>query len=121
MRDTVLASAAASTRAGVRRAARARHHVHCEQHGDYGDNVMAARFFAMRRVELIARAGWRTGEEDRAAIFDSIEVCYNRRRLHVGRRSMRAEAPTETATRGTSLIVAEVSTVGRGPILLSRR
>jgi putative transposase len=50
--------------------------------GDSYDNAMAESFFASLETELIDRAEWRTHAEARAAVFDYIEVFYNRQRRH---------------------------------------
>jgi transposase InsO family protein len=50
--------------------------------GDSYDNAMAESFFASLETELIDRSVWRTRAEARAAVFDWIEVFYNRERLH---------------------------------------
>jgi putative transposase len=50
--------------------------------GDSYDNAMAESFFASLETELIDRSTWRTHAEARAAVFDWIEVFYNRERLH---------------------------------------
>ena len=46
--------------------------------GDAYDNAMAESFFATLETELIDRSGWRTPAEARRAVFDYIEVFYNR-------------------------------------------
>ncbi len=50
--------------------------------GDCFDNAMAESFFASLETELIDRSVWRTHDEARLAVFDYIEVFYNRVRLH---------------------------------------
>jgi len=50
--------------------------------GDCYDNAMAESFFATLECELLARSSLRTHDEARAALFDFIEVFYNRRRRH---------------------------------------
>jgi transposase InsO family protein len=50
--------------------------------GDCYDNAMAESFFATLEVELIDRSDWRTHAEARAAVFEYIEVFYNRIRRH---------------------------------------
>jgi len=50
--------------------------------GNCWDNAVAESFFATLEVELIEGADWRTHEEARAAIFEYIEVWYNRQRRH---------------------------------------
>jgi putative transposase len=50
--------------------------------GDCYDNALAESFFANLECELLSRSSLRTHAEARAAIFDYIEVFYNRRRRH---------------------------------------
>jgi len=50
--------------------------------GDCYDNAMAESFFATLETELIDRTSWATPKEARAAVFDYIEVFYNRIRRH---------------------------------------
>jgi putative transposase len=50
--------------------------------GDCWDNAVVESFFATLKRELIHRRKFRTREEARRAIFDYIEVFYNRERLH---------------------------------------
>jgi putative transposase len=50
--------------------------------GDAYDNAMAESFFASLESELIDRSSWATQAEARAAVFDYIEVFYNRQRRH---------------------------------------
>jgi putative transposase len=46
------------------------------------DNAVAESFFATLKVELIYRKKWSTRDELRRAVFEYIEVFYNRARLH---------------------------------------
>ena len=46
------------------------------------DNAMAESFFATLETELIGRSEWATTSEAKAAVFDYIEVFYNRIRRH---------------------------------------
>jgi len=46
------------------------------------DNAMAESFFATLKTELVARVRWLSGREARRAIFDYLEVFYNRQRRH---------------------------------------
>ena len=46
------------------------------------DNAMAESFFASLETELIDRSMWATRADARLAVFDWIEVFYNRTRLH---------------------------------------
>ena len=50
--------------------------------GNCWDNAVAESFFATLKNELIHRRRWRTRLELRNAVFEYIEVFYNRRRLH---------------------------------------
>ena len=50
--------------------------------GDAYDNAMAESFFATLETELIARSDWATPAAARLAVFDYIEVFYNRERRH---------------------------------------
>ena len=52
--------------------------------GDCYDNAMAESFFATLEVELIDRSDWATPAAARAAVFEYIEVFYNRIRRHSG-------------------------------------
>jgi transposase InsO family protein len=50
--------------------------------GNCWDNAVAESFFATLEKELIAGADWQTRDEARAAVFEWIEVWYNRKRRH---------------------------------------
>jgi transposase InsO family protein len=50
--------------------------------GNCWDNAVAESFFATLKNELIHRCTWSSRHELRTAIFEYIEVFYNRRRLH---------------------------------------
>lgn len=50
--------------------------------GDCFDNSVAESWFATLKEELIYRHAWPTREHARRAIFEFIEVFYNRKRLH---------------------------------------
>ena len=50
--------------------------------GNCWDNAVAESFFATLKTELVHRRSWTTRLELRAALFEYIEVFYNRRRLH---------------------------------------
>ena len=50
--------------------------------GDCYDNAMAESFFATLETELIDRSDWATTSEAKAAVFEYIEVFYNRIRRH---------------------------------------
>jgi len=46
------------------------------------DNALAESFFATLKPELVARQRWFTGRIARQAVFEWIEIFYNRQRLH---------------------------------------
>ena len=46
------------------------------------DNAVAESFFSSLKLELVHRRPWATRESARRAIFEYVEVFYNRRRLH---------------------------------------
>jgi putative transposase len=50
--------------------------------GDCYDNAMAESFFATLETELIDRCDWVSPAEAKAAVFEYIEVFYNRIRRH---------------------------------------
>ena len=50
--------------------------------GDCYDNAMAESFFATLECELLARQTFSTQLEARTALFEYIEVFYNRQRRH---------------------------------------
>jgi len=50
--------------------------------GDCWDNAVTESFFATLKKELVRDSDWRTRDEARSAIFDFIEVWYNRERKH---------------------------------------
>ena len=50
--------------------------------GNCWDNAVAESFFATLKTELVYARSWPTRLELRAAVFEYIEVFYNRRRLH---------------------------------------
>ncbi len=50
--------------------------------GDALDNAVAESFFATLQVELLDRWHWQTRQQLTTAIFDYIEVFFNRQRLH---------------------------------------
>jgi putative transposase len=50
--------------------------------GNCWDNAVAESFFATLKNELVHRRRWRNALELRTALFEYIEVFYNRRRLH---------------------------------------
>lgn len=50
--------------------------------GDCWDNAVVESFFATLKTELVADADWPTRAAAQQAIFDYLEVWYNRQRLH---------------------------------------
>jgi transposase InsO family protein len=50
--------------------------------GDCYDNAVAESFFATLKKELVNRRSWPTRRELEAAVFEYIEVFYNRERRH---------------------------------------
>lgn len=50
--------------------------------GDCWDNAVAESFFHTLKTELVYHDDYKTRDEARAAIFEYIEVFYNRQRLH---------------------------------------
>lgn len=50
--------------------------------GDALDNAVAESFFATLEVELLDRQRWQTRAQLTTAIFDYVEVFFNRQRLH---------------------------------------
>jgi transposase InsO family protein len=50
--------------------------------GDAYDNAVAESFFATLKKELVNRRSWPTRRELGAAVFEYIEVFYNRERRH---------------------------------------
>ena len=50
--------------------------------GDALDNAVAESFFSTLQVELLDQKKWATQSKLRLAIFNYIEVFYNRQRLH---------------------------------------
>jgi putative transposase len=50
--------------------------------GNCWDNAVAESFFSTLKLELIYTKEWKSHDELRAALFEYIEVFYNRQRLH---------------------------------------
>lgn len=50
--------------------------------GDALDNAVAESFFSTLQAELLDQREWATRAQLRLAIFDYIEVFFNRQRLH---------------------------------------
>src|SRR3954467_15724191 len=70
--------------AGPYRAVLERHGIQqsMSRRGNYLDNAPMESFFASLKTERIHEARFRTRTEARAAVFEYIEVFYNRQRLH---------------------------------------
>ena len=62
----------------------AAHEMECSMSGvgDCWDNAVAESFFATLKRELADGADWQTRDEARTAVFEYIEVWYNRQRRH---------------------------------------
>jgi len=65
--------------------------------GDAYDNAVAESFFATLKKELVHRSSWSTRRELSSAVFDYIEVFYNRTRRH-STLGMRSPVDYEQAT-----------------------
>ena len=50
--------------------------------GNCWDNAVTESFFATLKKELVQDSDWKTRDEARSAVFDFIEVWYNRERKH---------------------------------------
>ena len=50
--------------------------------GNCWDNAVAESFFATLKLELVYQTQWRTRDEARSAIFEFLELFYNRQRRH---------------------------------------
>jgi transposase InsO family protein len=50
--------------------------------GNCWDNAVAESFFATLKIELVYQTQWRTRQEARSALFEYIELFYNRQRRH---------------------------------------
>jgi putative transposase len=61
--------------------------------GNCWDNAVAESFFSTLKGELINRRNWRDRNELRSAVFEYVEVFYNRRRMHS---SLDYRTPAET-------------------------
>ena len=64
---------------------------------------MAESFFASLKLELVCRVQWRTRAEARTAIFEYLELFYNRRRRHS---SLGYLSPVEFERRNQPLLAA---------------
>ena len=72
--------------------------------GDCYDNAMAESFFATLETELIDRSDWANPAEAKAAVFEYIEVFYNRVRRHS---ALGQVSPEQFEERYRSLSVVE--------------
>jgi len=61
-----------------------RHGIVCSmsRKGNCWDNAVAESFFATLKTELVYKSNWATRSQARAAIFEYLEIFYNRCRLH---------------------------------------
>ena len=73
--------------------------------GDCLDNAPRESFFASLKKEHVHHARFRTREEARAAVFEYVEIFYNRQRLHsaVG---YRTPAEARAGMEGTTMLAA---------------
>ena len=93
------------------RAGAARHPQSMSRRGNCLDNAPMESFFASLKKEHVHHARFHTRAEARAAVFEYLEVFYNRQRLHsaLGTVPQRKRAPT---WRGSSPVAAKVRHVG---------
>ncbi|MDI9599182.1 MAG: IS3 family transposase [Acidobacteriota bacterium] len=54
----------------------------CPDRANAHDNAVAESFFATLKEELLYRGVWPTRDAARRAVFEYIEVFYNRQRMH---------------------------------------
>jgi putative transposase len=68
--------------------------------GEPYDNALMESFFGTLKAECVERHDFQTPEQARACIFEYLEVCYNRQRLHssLGYRSPMAFEHTPAVT-----------------------
>ena len=71
--------------------------------GDCWDNAVAESFFASLKLELVYQIQWRTRAEARTAVFEYLELFYNRRRRHS---SLGYLSPLEFERRNQRLLAA---------------
>ena len=64
--------------------------------GQCWDNAVAESFFATLKIECVYRRSFATIDQLRRAIFDYIEIFYNRKRLHS---ALRYQSPAEYENR----------------------
>jgi len=70
-----------------------------ERSGDCYDNAMIESFWSRMQVELLDRQRWETRVELANAIFEYLEIFYNRRRRHS---SLGMVSPVEYELRNAS-------------------
>jgi putative transposase len=73
--------------------------------GDCLDNAPMESFFASLKKEHVHRARFRTRAEARAAVFDYIEIFYNRQRLHSAL-GYRTPAEARASMEGITMLAA---------------
>ena len=71
--------------------------------GDCWDNAVAESFFASLKLELVYQVHWQTRAAARTAIFEYLELFYNRRRRHS---SLGYLSPVEFERRNQRLLAA---------------
>jgi len=71
--------------------------------GDCWDNAVAESFFASLKLELVYQVRWQTRAEICTAIFEYLELLYNRRRRHS---SLGYLSPFEFERRNRRLLAA---------------
>jgi transposase InsO family protein len=71
--------------------------------GDCWDNAVAESFFATLKLELVYQNQWPTRAEARTAIFEYLDLFYNRRRRHS---SLGFLSPVEFERRNLQLLAA---------------
>ena len=85
----------------------ARHGFRCSmsRRGNCLDNAPMESFFASLKKERLHHARFRTREEARAAVFEYVEIFYNRQRLHsaVG---YRTPAEARAGMEGVTMLAA---------------
>ena len=90
--------------------------------GDCYDNAPMESFFSSLKTELVHRTQFRTRREAKAALFEYIEIFYNRRRRHsgVGYRTP-AQAHAEIAHESRRMTDVAPGPVWRGKVNGHRR
>jgi transposase InsO family protein len=77
--------------------------VSMSRRGNCWDNAVAESFFATLKAELIYERIWQSRAEVRAAIFEYVEVFYNRQRLHS---TLGYRTPHQTETQYAATLAA---------------